>query len=136
MKSGLFDAMIDVAEFHKACDIPILAKCGIPDAARVELRINLIQEEVNRELLPAMATDNLLKIADGMADAIYVIVGAALEYGIPLHRVWELVQAANMAKRDPMTGKVYRRADGKVTKPPGWVSPDADIMKVLAEAMK
>ncbi len=92
--------------------------------------MELIREEVNRELLPAMEANDLPEIADAMADAIYVIVGAAIEYGIPLDRVWAAVQNANMAKVDPITGKVRKRADGKVLKPDGWTAPD--IVAVLA----
>lgn len=116
--------MHDVAAFHLACDVPIAAVPEEPPPARVELRIDLIDEEVNRELIPAMRTGSMALIADAMADSIYVIVGAALEYGIPIDRVWAAVQAANMAKVDPVTGKVRKRSDGKVLKPDGWTAPD------------
>lgn len=118
------DLMADVAALHRACDIPVLDGPAIPPPDRVALRKELIQEEVVRELLVAMDEGDLEKIADGMADAVYVIVGAALEYGIPLDRVWREVQAANMRKVDPATGQVRRRADGKVLKPEGWTPPD------------
>lgn len=114
----------DVRAFHVACDIPIVGRPSNPPVDRIVLRRKLIDEEVNRELLPAIDRGDLVAIADGMADAIYVIAGAALEYGIPLDRVWAAVQATNMAKADPVTGKVHRRSDGKVLKPPGWVPPD------------
>ena len=124
----------DVRAFHVACDIPILPAPTEPVAERVTLRIDLIEEEVNKELLPAMRSGgDLPSIADAMADAIYVIAGAALEYGIPLDRVWNAVQAANMAKVDPATGKVLRRHDGKVLKPPGWTPPDiATVLRAAA----
>jgi hypothetical protein len=31
-----------------------------------------------------------------------------------------------MAKIDPLTGTVLRRADGKILKPAGWTAPDLD----------
>lgn len=120
----------DVREFHTACEIPVAQSPVEPPAGRVWLRRELIDEEVNRELLPAMARGDLPAVADGMVDAIYVIVGAALEYGLPLDRVWSAVHQANMAKVDPATGRVIRRADGKVLKPAGWQAPD--IAAVLA----
>ena len=122
----------DVRNFHDACSILEAYGPQIPYADRKALRISLINEEVNNELLKAMRDDDLVGIADGMADAIYVIVGAALEYGIPLARVWDAVQAANMAKVDPHTGIVTRREDGKILKPEGWTPPD--IEKILREA--
>jgi predicted HAD superfamily Cof-like phosphohydrolase len=124
------DILTDVATFHIACDVPVLHQPTIPPDDRVALRRNLIDEEINVELLPAIDRGDLPAIADGLADAIYVIVGTALEYGIPLDRVWEAVQRANMAKVDPATGKVQKRADGKVLKPNGWKSPD--VAAILA----
>jgi len=63
-------------------------------------------------------------LSDGLADLIYVCVGCALEYGIPLDRVGDEVQRSNMAKVDPLTGAVRRRLDGKILKPEGWTPPD------------
>lgn len=57
-------------------------------------------------------------VADGLADLIYVVVGAALSFGIPLERVWSEVQRANM---DKLNGP--KRADGKQLKPQGWIPP-------------
>lgn len=128
----MLSLLADVRAFHVACDIPILTTPTIPNNDRTSLRKSLIDEEVNRELFPAMDCGDLPAIADGMVDAIYVIVGAALEYGLPIDRVWQAVQKANMAKVDPSTGKVHRRADGKILKPPGWTPPD--IAAVLKSA--
>ena len=74
------------------------------------------------ELKPILAQTaedfDILQVADGLADLIYVAVGAALAFGIPLDRVWSEVQRANMAKtggkRSPM---------GKILKPEGWQPP-------------
>jgi predicted HAD superfamily Cof-like phosphohydrolase len=116
----------DVGAFHAACDVPVLQIPAVPARDRVALRRSLIDEEVNKELLPAMDAGNIVELADALADSIYVIVGTALEYGIPLDRVWQAVQAANMAKVDPATGKVHRRDDGKILKPPDWTPPDIE----------
>lgn len=114
----------DVAAFHKACDVPILDVPKFPSSERMTLRIKLIEEEVSETILAIGRAEDICEVADGIADAIYVLVGTALEYGIPLDRVWNEVQRANMAKIDPSTGKVIKREDGKVLKPLGWVSPD------------
>lgn len=121
----------DVIAFHIASDAPVSTSPQIPPQDREELRMALIHEEVNNELLPAMMDRDLVEIADAMADSIYVIVGAALEYGIPLDTIWDIVQASNMKKVDPTTGKVHRRSDGKILKPEGWVAPTEDIRKAL-----
>lgn len=125
----------DVTAFHLACDVPVRFIPMEPEAPRRKLRIKLIDEEVNRELIPALIRGDMAKIADGLTDSIYVHVGAAIEYGIPLEKIWEIVQRANMAKVDPVTGKVRKREDGKVLKPDGWQPPDDEIAKVLEEAI-
>lgn len=122
----MINILSHVAAFHTACDVPILSVPAVPPEDRVRLRVSLVDEEVNKELLPAMRSGNLVEIADAMADAIYVIAGSALEYGIPLYDVWAAVQTANMAKVDPATGRVRKREDGKVLKPEGWTPPDVE----------
>jgi predicted HAD superfamily Cof-like phosphohydrolase len=117
--------LTDVALFHAATDTPVLIKPDKPGYDRRRLRISLIDEEVNNELIPAINHGaDLEKIADALVDSIYVIVGTALEFGIPLDRVWAEVQRANMTKIDPATGKVRKRGDGKVLKPEGWQPPN------------
>ena len=42
-----------------------------------------------------------------VAVTIYIAIGTALEFGIPLDRVWREVHRSNMAKVDPETGNAY-----------------------------
>jgi len=114
--------MHDVARFHNATGQPVLTYPLLVEQ-RVELRKALIKEEYE-EVIEAFDAGDLVELADGLADLIYVCVGAALEMGIPLDRVWSEVQRSNMAKIDPLTGKVAYREDGKVKKPDGWTPPD------------
>jgi predicted HAD superfamily Cof-like phosphohydrolase len=123
--------MNDVADFHEACGVPILDKPQFPDWKRQALRLRLIEEE-HTELKTAFALQDMPAVADAMADLIYVIVGSALELGIPLDKVWDAVQNANLTKIDPETGLVTKRADGKVTKPIGWQPPD--IARILLDS--
>lgn len=110
----------DVAAFHRVTGTPVAHIPELVSTDRAILRANLIAEEY-RETVEALDTGDLLGIADGLADLIYVCVGTALEYGIPLDRVWAEVQRANMAKAGGP-----RRADGKILKPEGWVPPDVE----------
>lgn len=108
----------NVEAFHRMTRTPILDRPTIPDRERVALRLELIREEFE-ETAVAMARGDLVEIADGLADLVYVCVGAALEFGIPLDRVWAEVHRSNMAKAGGP-----RRADGKILKPDGWTPPD------------
>jgi predicted HAD superfamily Cof-like phosphohydrolase len=79
-------AFQDVSEFHYACNIPIGNKPIIIPDERAILRIDLIKEEVS-ELVNAIAAKKIIDIADACADICYVVIGTAIEYGIPLDRV-------------------------------------------------
>lgn len=123
-------AIQDVADFHIACDQPVRGVPAICAPEEVRLRERLIKEEV-LETLTAMDKGDLVEIADGLADIMYVVIGTAHHYGIPLEAVWNEVQRSNMTKPDPETGKVKKREDGKILKGPGF-SP-ADVGKVLRD---
>jgi predicted HAD superfamily Cof-like phosphohydrolase len=125
------DVVADVRAFMQACGQATPGPLGIPHPDIVALRRTLIDEEVNKELLPALDAGDLVGIADGCADAIVVIIGTALAYGIPLHVIWAIVDRSNMAKVDPVTGKVSRRGDGKIMKPHGWLPPTPQIAAAL-----
>jgi predicted HAD superfamily Cof-like phosphohydrolase len=65
--------------------------------------------------------------ADSMVDAWYYMLNVAAKSGINLSKVFDIVHAANMAKRDPITNKFIRReSDGKVIKPNGWQPPNIE----------
>lgn len=125
------NAFQDVADFHIACDQPVRTVPALCDPAEAALRISLINEEVNRELFPAIEAGDLVEIADALGDIIYVVIGTAHHYGIPLEAVWNEIQRSNMTKPDPETGKVKKREDGKILKGPSF-SP-ADVRKILLD---
>jgi len=104
-----------VAEFHRALDIPI---GRAPALSRVDLRCALIAEEA-QETIEAAERGDIVGAIDGLCDLIYVIHGAALEWGVDLEPFFEEVHKTNMAK---VGGPV--RADGKKLKPAGWQPPD------------
>jgi predicted HAD superfamily Cof-like phosphohydrolase len=69
--------------------------------------------------------------ADALVDVYYYSLNAACKKGMNLSAVFELVHAANMAKKDAATGTFLKRADGKIIKPKGWAPPDveAELMR-------
>lgn len=71
--------------------------------------------------------DKVSAQADSMVDAWYYMLNYAAKHGMNLSRLFDVVHEANMAKRDPKTGKFIRRElDGKVIKPEGWQPPDVE----------
>jgi predicted HAD superfamily Cof-like phosphohydrolase len=119
----------DVRDFHQAFGQRIGEKPEFPDVSERTLRMKLITEEFN-ELCDAEEANDLVEVADALADIIYIACGTAVSYGIPLDDVFAEVHRSNMAKL--VDGKVIRREDGKVQKPEGWTAPD--IKGVLDKA--
>jgi predicted HAD superfamily Cof-like phosphohydrolase len=118
-----------VKEFHRVFRQPHYDKPIIPLRARQLLRENLIEEEL-LELQEATMKEpiNIVDVADALGDLLYVVYGAAVEYGIPLDAVFEEIHASNMSKLGADGSPVYR-GDGKVVKGPNYRPPD--IAKVL-----
>lgn len=92
-------ALSSVAAFHDTFNLPIVDKPSIPSAKRCELRINLLQEELN-ELKEAIAEHDLVEIADALSDIQYVLSGAVLEFGLgdSFKSLFDEVQRSNMSK--------------------------------------
>lgn len=126
--TGLKEALSDVRKMMKDFGQRYRLKPSVKvSTEEKKLRVALIQEET-KELLEAIGQNKLDKIADGIADAIVVILGTAVTYGIPIDTVWDEVMETNMTKTrgpvDPITGKKL--------KPPGWMPPD--IKSLLKKA--
>jgi predicted HAD superfamily Cof-like phosphohydrolase len=120
----LYPALDDLYEFHHAFEVPVQEAPQWPSEDRIALRKKLLSEEFI-ELMNGIDKRDLVNTAQELVDLIYVALGTALEFGLPVHHVWEAIHAANMAKLGP-DGKPVKRADGKVIKPEGWQKPDIE----------
>lgn len=109
-----------VKEFHKTFKHPVASHPTT--AARANLRIELIDEEF-KELKQAIASNDIIGIADALGDLEYVVNGAALEYGIYLPGVVAEIHRSNMTKLGE-DGKPIYREDGKVIKGPNYEDPN------------
>ena len=121
-------ALEQLKEFHRVFRAASRDTVGTPDTATKTLRIMLMREELE-ETINAMNCDDLVEVADGLADLCYVAIGTAVSYGIPLDKVFEEVHRSNMAKAPG--GVVKYREDGKILKPDGWQPPN---IKAILEA--
>lgn len=89
----------DVSKFHQTFQHPIQPEPIIPAEKRCNLRVSLLQEELN-ELKDAIADKDLVEIADALCDIQYVLSGAILEFGLAdkFKDLFEEVQRSNMSK--------------------------------------
>ena len=88
-----------VTEFHKAFSHPVGEKPELISKERANLRISLIQEELN-ELKEAIEDDDLVEVADALVDIQYVLDGAFVEFGFRGYKelLVKEVHASNMSK--------------------------------------
>lgn len=92
-------ALNHTADFHRMFSLPILETPQIPDKNRCQLRINLLQEELD-ELKQAIDERDLVEIADALCDLQYVLSGAIHEFGLTdrFSTMFDAVQRSNMSK--------------------------------------
>ena len=148
-------ALSNVAQFHQLFNHPILKNPEIPDEKRCNLRVELLQEELN-ELQQAIIDKDIVEVADALCDLQYVLAGAILEFGLQDYfaDLFDEVQRSNMSKAcdnlkdveatiahyaqqgteaysKEENGKylIYRKADNKTLKSVNY-SP-AELKKIL-----
>lgn len=127
-----------VRDFHAATDSTIGDTPQIRDA---ELRARLIAEEAAETIaalgfevatlirdekrggivldIYKMGHADLIEVADGIADSIYVLLGTAVACGLDMDPIFDEVHRSNMSKL-PLT----KRADGKVLKSENYTPPN------------
>ena len=115
----------DVKKFMVTFSQVVRTKPQFPDDKTMQLRFDLIKEELN-ELELAMKTKNLKEIADALTDILYVTYGAGYAYGINLDKCFKEVQRANMSKLGN-DGKPIYNEKGKVMKGPNYSEPNLKL---------
>ncbi|HLH69139.1 MAG TPA: nucleotide pyrophosphohydrolase [Candidatus Dormibacteraeota bacterium] len=120
-----------VHDFHERFDLVRHTRPTWPGKEVHRLRTLLIEEEL-AEFRNAGEAEDLVGIADALADLLYVVYGAAVEFGIDLEPVFAEIHRSNMSKGD--ANRCPRRPDGKVLKGPGYEPPR--VREVLAQQLE
>lgn len=156
----------EIAKFMDACDQEVAKYPQLPSDEIRKLRIKLMVSELlgavpapesgmeginnllpdgisfikdkSDELVASMLKGDLVGIADGLADLIYVVIGTAIAYGINLKEIFDEVHRSNMSKTvwDPESGTytTIKDEDGKVLKPETY-SP-ANITPIIERQIR
>jgi predicted HAD superfamily Cof-like phosphohydrolase len=134
----------DQERFMKACGQTIKEF----NLQQLEMYFGLIDEEMHKELNEAMealrdSTDEkevpvvvVRKLADALLDSIVVCTGALFSMGLNPQPLWNTVARSNDLKKDPITGRVIKREDGKILKPAGWVAPDEEQDEIILRQLE
>lgn len=93
------DYIKKVEEFHRTFGAPVLESPQIPSKERCELRITLLQEELD-ELKEAIANNDIAEAADALGDLQVILSGSILEFGMgdKFDQVFDDIHQSNMSK--------------------------------------
>ena len=120
--------MSDMSNFNKVKAFmntygqDVKEKAKFPENKIVQLRIDLIEEELN-ELKEAIKNKDIVEVADALTDILYVTYGAGHSFGVNLDECFDEVQRSNMSKLGE-DGKPIYNDSGKVMKGPNYFAPN------------
>lgn len=126
-------------EFHRVFDAGIDEEIT---SSNVKLRSRLLSEEhsevqselafgvYNYTIRPELI--NKKKLTKELADLMYVTIGTAVTFGLPLEEVFKAVHENNMSKAHP-DGTIRRREDGKILKPDNF--KELDLSSFFKESL-
>jgi|TARA_B110000503_G_C7026420_1_gene362057 NTP pyrophosphatase (non-canonical NTP hydrolase) len=114
MKQGLQDYPV-----VSCLDVPTITDDVDP---QIGLYMDLITEEYE-ELKEAYEQQDVVEVADALADMVWVIMGMASSLGMDFNDIWEEVKRSNMSK---FTNNIIIRdgKTGKILKPSTFSEPD------------
>ncbi len=113
------DFLEKVKCFHEMFNAPVLETPQIPSKERCDLRVTLIQEELD-EMKEAIENGDVIEIADSLGDLMVVLCGSILEFGMgdKFNEIFENIHNSNMSKacntqqEALMTLSHYKKKDG------------------------
>ena len=120
-----------VADFHRSMGQPVGHRARALPADRIPVRVELIREEFQDELIPALLAGDAVETVDALVDILYVTYGALVEMGVNAEVIFNEVHRSNMSKfgadgkpiiagpNDP--DGVF---EGRVKKGPNYFKPD------------
>ena len=120
--------MSDMSNFNKVKAFmntygqDVKEKASFPEDSIVQLRVDLIEEELN-ELKEAIKNNDIVEVADALTDILYVTYGAGHSFGVNLDECFDEVQRSNMSKLGEDGNPIYNDS-GKVMKGPNYFAPN------------
>ena len=104
-------ATAQVLEFHKEFNQPIGDKIAFPDGERMNLRINLMIEELD-EIREGVGKRDLPNVLKEFCDLQFVLLGSVIEFGMQdvFQYAFDEVFASNMSKSLPNHEEALKHA--------------------------
>ena len=115
-----------VGDFMEAMNQDVEYYPAWPDEAILDLRMDLIREEVE-ELEEGVENRDMENVAKELTDILYVVYGMGHALGIDLDLCFDEVQESNMSKLGD-DGHPIKNKKGKVVKGPNYFEPDLEAV--------
>ena len=97
-------------------------------------------ELINKDEFIEDDKERIVAQADALTDGIYFAMGSAVEMGVDIEPIFDVVQGANMSKlfTNEETGEKYAkyREDGKILKSPDFYQPEELIEAEIDKQME
>ena len=120
------EALAKLKEAHALYGHPV-GTASLLERDQLDLRLRLIEEEcmefqeaIGKYLIGAGGRREIYK---ELGDLLYVVLGFAVTFDIPLDVVFDRIHKSNMSKVGDDGKPIYRK-DGKVIKGPNYRPPD------------
>lgn len=115
-----------VHEFHQVYKVPVKFKPELPSKERLDLRLDLIEEEL-KELRDAFSSGDLVEATDAIGDLLVVVYGTAIEVGVDAEPLVDEIHRSNLSKLGDNGQPIYA-PNGKVLKGPNFFRPDIKMV--------
>ena len=111
-------------DFQSAYNSTTNSKPTLISLDESNLRYRLGKEELD-EYLEAVKNDDLIEVADALADQLYILLGTMVSHGMQdvIEDIFDEVHRSNMSKLGA-GGKPIYREDGKILKGPNYSPPN------------
>lgn len=100
----------------------------VPEHWAGETYADLLIENKSDELIASILAGDLVQIADGIADVLYIVIGTAIAYGINIQEVFNEVHRSNLSKtvwsEELQRYTIEKDEFGKGIKPPTYSPAD------------
>jgi hypothetical protein len=112
-----------VVEWREKFRLPVHGVAQALPPEQAQAHIELIREEFEDELVPALMTGDIVEIYDAGIDVLVYVIGMLSDCGMDIDPGLAEVMRGNYSKLDPETGEpIFSR---------GWEQDGAPIGKVL-----
>ncbi|QZE10332.1 MazG-like nucleotide pyrophosphohydrolase [Microbacterium phage Luna18] len=126
------------AEFNRAFKRPVRTTPTALPEDEIAVSVELIREEFEDELIPALQAGDLVESVDACADILYVTFGLLNRLGVDVEPVYDEVQRSNMSKLGEDGEPIIAGPndpdgifEGRIKKGPNYFVPD--IARLLQE---